>query len=166
MASPLFFVSKKKESALRPCQDYCYLNEGTIKNTYLLPLVGDLVDKLKGEKIFSKLNLRWGYNNVRIKDGDQWKAMFKTNCGIFDPTVMFFGLCNSPATFQGMINETFEDIINKGWIVIYMDDILIFSKDMNKYRKQTLQILQRLRENNLLLELGKCKFKVSEVEFL
>ena len=99
MASPFFFVDKK-DRKLRPCQDYHYLNEHTIKNAYPLPLITELLDKLKDAKYFTKLDVRWGYNNVRIKDGDQWKVAFKTNHGLIEPTVMFFGLCNSPAPFK------------------------------------------------------------------
>ena len=106
MASPFFFVSKK-DGKLRPCQDYRKLNKGTVKNSYPLPLISTLLDKLKGTRYFTKLDLRSGYNNVRIKDGDQWKAAFKTSRGLFEPMVMFFGLCNSPATFQQMMDEIF-----------------------------------------------------------
>ena len=137
MASPFFFVEKKDSEALQPCQDYWYLKEGTIKNAYPLPLIGDLLDKLKGAQWFTKMDIRWGYHNIRIKDGDQWKAAFKTNKGLFEPMVMFFGLCNSPATFQAMMNEIFKDMLAEGWIVIYMDDILIFSKDREKHRERT-----------------------------
>ena len=165
MASPFFFVAKK-DGSLRPCQDYRYLNEGTIKNTYPLPLIGDLVDKLKGATVFSKLDLRSGYNNVRIKEGDQWKAAFKCPKGLFEPTVMFFGLCNSPATFQAMMNEIFKDMIDEGWLVIYMDDMLIFSHDTDTHRKRTLRLLQRLQENDLFLKAEKCVFDTDEVEFL
>jgi hypothetical protein len=105
MASPFSFVSKKEDpEKLRPCQDYRWLNEGTVKNAYPLPLVGDLLDKLKGKKIFTKLDIRWGYNNVRIKPGDEWKAAFKTNKGLYEPLVAFFGLAGMPATFQSMMN--------------------------------------------------------------
>lgn len=165
MASPLFFVGKK-DGSLRPCQDYRYLNEGTIKNAYPLPLVAELVDKLQGAKIFSKLDLRSGYNNVRIKDGDQWKAAFKTHRGLFEPMVMFFGLCNSPGTFQAMMNALFKDMIDEGWIVIYMDDILIFSKDQKTHEERTRRVLQRLQENDLFLKLEKCTFDAPEVEYL
>jgi hypothetical protein len=99
MASPFFFVSKK-DGKLWPCQDYRYLNDWTVKNFYPLPLISEIMDKLKGTKYFTKLDMRWGYNNVRIRKGDEWKAAFKTNKGLFEPTVMFFGMCNSPATFQ------------------------------------------------------------------
>ena len=101
MVSPFFYV-KKKDGKLRPCQDYRYLNEWTIKNTYPLPLISELMDKLAGAKYFTKLDVRWGYN-IRIKDRDQWKAAFKTNKGVFEPTIMFFGMGNSPATFQSMM---------------------------------------------------------------
>ena len=107
MASPFFFMSKKDSNKLQPCQDYHWLNEGTIKNIYPLPRIGDLLNKLKGAKYFTKLDLRWEYNNVRIRKGDEWKAAFKTNQGLFKPLVMFFGLCNSPATFQNMMNDIF-----------------------------------------------------------
>ena len=104
MASPFFFV-KKKDGKLRPVQDYRKLNEFTVKNRYPLPLIQELIDKLKGAKIFTKMDIRWGYNNVRMKEGDEWKAAFRTNRGLFEPTVMFFGLTNSPAIFQGMMKQ-------------------------------------------------------------
>ena len=100
MASPFFYV-KKKDGKLQPCQDYCYLNEWMIKNAYPLPLISELMDKIQGAKYFTKLNVCWGYNNIQIKDGDQWKAVFKTNRGLFEPTMMFFGICNSPAIYDG-----------------------------------------------------------------
>ena len=102
MALPFFFVSKK-DGKLQPCQDYWKLNKGTIKNSYPLPLISTLLDKLKGAKYFTKLDLRSGYN-VQIKDGDQWKAAFKTSRGLFEPMVMSFGLWNSLATFQQMMD--------------------------------------------------------------
>jgi len=88
MASPFFFVSKKEEGKLRPCQDYRYINDWTIKNAYPLPLILEIIDKLKGAKYFTKLDVQWGYNNIWIKKGDEWKAAFKTNRGLFEPTVM------------------------------------------------------------------------------
>ncbi|ESK97666.1 reverse transcriptase-rnase h-integrase [Moniliophthora roreri MCA 2997] len=129
MASPFFFIAKKEKGALRPTQDYRELNKGTIKNAYPLPLISELLDKLKRANVFTKLDLRNRYNNVRIKDGDQWKAAFKMNQGLFEPTVMFFGLSNLPVTFQAFINNILSNFINEEWCVIYMDDILLFSKD-------------------------------------
>src|SRR6266849_8538806 len=118
-ASPFFFV-KKKDGKLRPVQDYRRLNTITIKNQYPLPLIPNVIDKLKDAQIFTKFNVQWGYNNVQIKEGDKWKASFKMNRGMFKPLVMFFGLTNSPASFQSMMNELF----NTGLIFIYMDNIL------------------------------------------
>jgi hypothetical protein len=165
MASPFFFVGKK-DGGMRPCQDYRYLNEGTVKNAYPLPLISELMDQLKGATIFTKMDLRSEYNNVRIKDGDQWKAAFKTNWGLFEPTVMFFGLCNSPATFQAMMNDLFRDMIDEGWLVIYMDDILIASNDLEEHRRRTRMVVNRLHDNDLFLKLEKCYFEVPKVEFL
>ena len=132
MASPFFFV-KKKDGKLRPVQDYRKLNEMTIKNRYPLPLISELIDKLSRAKIFSKMDVRWGYNNIQIKEGDEWKAAFRTNRGLFKPLVMFFGLTNSPATFQTMMNDIFREEIMEGWVVIYMDDILVYSKSEKEH---------------------------------
>ena len=134
MASPFFFV-KKKDGKLRPVQDYQKLNEMTIKNRYPLPLISELINKLTHAKIFSKMDIQWGYNNIQIKEGDEWKAAFRTNRGLFEPLVMFFGLTNSPATFQTMMNDVFREEIAKGWVVIYMDDILVFSENEKDHEK-------------------------------
>ena len=142
MASPFFFV-KKKDGKLRPVQDYRKLNEMTIKNRYPLPLISELIDKLTHAKIFSKMDIRWGYNNIRIKEGDEWKAAFRTNWGLFEPLVMFFGLTNSPATFQTMMNDVFREEIAEGWVVIYMDDILVFSKNEKDHEIHVGRILQK-----------------------
>jgi hypothetical protein len=165
MASPFFFV-KKADGKLRPTQDYRKLNKATIKNRYPLPLIGELIDKLKGAKHFTKLDVRWGYNNVRIKEGDEWKAAFRTNIGLFEPTVMFFGLTNSLATFQAMMNHLFHNLIMEGKVVIYLDDILIFSKDLSEHHKITQRVLQILRENKLSLKPEKCEFEKTETKYL
>jgi hypothetical protein len=136
-ASPFFFVEKKDAKKLRPCQDYRYLNEFTKPNAYPLPLISDLMITLKGSKFFTKLDIRWGYNNVGIKEGDEWKAAFITKKGLFGPTVMFFGLQNSPATFQAMMDDYFRDMIDEGWIAIYMDDILIHARTKEDLEKRT-----------------------------
>src|SRR5271169_4111306 len=165
MASPLFFVGKK-DGKLRPCQDYRYLNEWTIKNAYPLPLISDIMDKLKGAKRFTKLNIRWGYINVRIKEGDKWKAAFKTNKGLFEPTVMFFGLCNSPATFQAMMDDIFKDMLDEGVVIDYMDDLLIPASDNETSEKVTRRVLQRLREHDLYCKPKKCEFDQPKIEYL
>src|SRR5713101_1025734 len=105
-----------------------------VKNQYPLPLIPDVIDKLKDAQIFTKFDVCWGYNNVQIKEDDEWKAAFKMNRGMFKPLVMFFGLTNSPAMFQSMMNELFKDLINTGLIFIYMDDILIATKTMEQHR--------------------------------
>ena len=107
-ASPFFFI-KKKDGKLRPVQDYRKINEWTIKNQYRLLLISELIARVKGATLFTKFDVRWGYNNVRIKEGDQWKAAFITNEGLFEPNVMFFGLTNSLATFQMMMNKIFTE---------------------------------------------------------
>jgi hypothetical protein len=165
MASPFFFV-KKKDGKLRPVQDYRKLNEMTIKNRYSLPLISELIDQLSQATVFSKMDIRWGYNNIRIKEGDEWKAAFRTNRGLFEPLVMFFGLTNSPATFQTMMNDIFREEIAEGWVVIYMDDILVFSKNQKEHEKHVSRILEKLREHKLSLKPEKCWFDKQEIEFL
>ena len=164
-ASSFFFV-KKKDGKLHPCQDYRYLNEHTTHNSYPLPLISDLVDKLKDTCHFTKFDVHWGYNNVCIKDGHQWKAAFITHKGLFEPTVMFFGLCNSSATFQRFMNDSFQDMITEGWLVIYMDDLFIASPDPKTHAERTRHVLQRMTELNLHLKLEKCQFDVLEVKYL
>jgi hypothetical protein len=102
------------------------------------------MDKIKGAKFFTKFDVRWGYNNVRIKAEDQWKAAFKTNRGLFEPTVMFFGMCNFPATFQAMMDSIFSNMIEGRKVIVYMDNILIFAENQEELRERTKQVLQRL----------------------
>ncbi|ESK82950.1 reverse transcriptase-rnase h-integrase [Moniliophthora roreri MCA 2997] len=166
MASPFFFVAKKEKGALRPTQDYRELNKGTVKNAYPLPLISELMDKLKGATVFMKLDLRNGYNNIWIKDGDQWKAAFKTNRGLFELTVMFFRLSNSLATFQAFMNDILSDFIDEGWCVVYMDDILLFSKNQDEHRERTERLMRRLKKHDLFLKPEKCEFDVTEVILL
>lgn len=165
MASPLFFVGKK-DGKLRPCQDYKYLNDGTIKNAYPLPLISEILDKLKNARYFTKLDIRQGYNNVRIREGDQWKAAFSTPFGHFEPMVMFFGLTNSPATFQNMMNDIFRDMIDQSQIVVYMDDILAFAPSISELDQITEKVLQRLEREDLYLKGEKCEFGVQRLEYL
>jgi len=120
MATPVFFV-KKKDSKLRLVQDYHALNAMTMKNKYLLPLIPEPIAKLRRAKYFTELDVRWGFNNIQIKEGDEWKATFRTNHGLYEPLVMFFGLMNSPATFQTMMDDIFEDLISEGVVVVYLD---------------------------------------------
>jgi hypothetical protein len=164
MASPFFFT-KKNDGALHPVQDYQKLNSMTIKNRYPLPLISKSINKLKGAKYFTKLDVRWGYNNVRIKEGDEWKAAFRTNRGLFEPLVMFFGLTNSPATFQTMMNEILKEVVQEGKVLVYLDDILIFSMTLEEHRAVVSQVLQILPKHKLYLKHEKCDFERSETEW-
>jgi RNase H-like domain found in reverse transcriptase/Reverse transcriptase (RNA-dependent DNA polymerase) len=165
MASLFFFV-KKKDGKLWPCQDYRYLNDWTVKNAYPLPLISEIMDKIKGAKFFTKFDVRWGYNNVRIKAEDQWQAAFKTNWGLFEPTVMFSRMCNSLATFQAMMDSIFSDMIEERRVIVYMDDILIFAENQEELQEQTKQVLQRLWEHDLFLKPKKCEFNKTTMEYL
>ena len=165
-ASGFFFVQKKDAKKKCPCQDYQYLNQWTKPNAYPIPLISNLMLKLKGSRYFMKLDMQWGYNNVRLKQGDEWKAAFITNRGLFELMVMFFGLMNSPTTFQAMMDDYFEDLINEGGIVIYMDDILIHAKTKEHLMRRTKQVLDRLKKHDLYLNIDKCFFEKEEVEYL
>ena len=133
---------------------------------YPLPLISELLDKLKGAKYFTKINLRAGYNNVQIRDGDQWKAAFKTSRGLFEPTVMFFGMCNSPVTFQKMMDEIFADQIREGHLIIYMDDMFIHTEDLLMNIACTKKALEQLRKNDLYAKPEKCVFWEKKVDYL
>jgi hypothetical protein len=133
-AAPVFFI-KKKDGTLRLVVDYRKLNAITVKDRYPIPLTQHLLDKLASTKIFSTLNLRWGYDNIRIKNGDETKAAFITNRGLYEPLVMGFGLCNAPATFQRMMNDLFRDMINV-CVVVYLDDIMIYSQNRKEHTTQ------------------------------
>jgi len=138
----------------------------TVKNKYLLPLISKLINKLRGAKYFTKLDVRWGFNNVRMKEGDEWKAAFRTNRGLFEPLVMFFGLCNSLTTFQTMMDDIFDNLITEGVVVVYLDDILIFTETLEEHRRVTRRVMELLQKNDLFLKPEKCEFEKTEVEYL
>ena len=163
--APVFFVGKK-DGKKRIVQDYKYLNEWTIKNNYPLPLISDVLKNIGMKKLFTKMDLRWGYNNVRIKEGDEWKAVFTIPEGSFELTVMFFGLMNSPATFQAMMNELLRDLINTEKVVVFIDDVIVGTETEEGHDKLVMEVIKRLEENDLYVKLEKCKWKVREVEFL
>jgi len=165
MAAPVFFI-KKKNGSLRLVQDYRALNSMTVKNKYPLPLISELMSQLHGARYFTKLDVHWGFNNVRIKPGDEWKAAFQTNRGLFEPLVMFFGMTNSLATFQTMMNDIFRNLIAEGIVVVYLDDILIFTKTEEEHTQALRRMLQVLKENKLFLRLEKCEFYKQRIEYL
>ena len=162
---PVFFVGKKDRKK-RMVQDYRYLNEWTVKNNYPLPLILDILENIGTKKVFTKMDLRWGYNNVRIKEGDKWKAAFTTPEGSFEPTVMFSGLTNSPATFQAMMNELLRDLTNTGKVAVFIDDVIVGTETEEEHDELVAEVIRRLEENDLYVKLEKCKWKVREVEFL
>jgi hypothetical protein len=116
-----------------------------------LPLIDDLIHQLKGAQYFTKLDVRWGYNNVHIREGDEWKATFRTNQGLFEPLVIYFGLTNSPATFQTMMNKIFQDLITEGVVSVHLNDILIFTSSIKEHRRITHLVLDRMHKHKLYL---------------
>jgi RNase H-like domain found in reverse transcriptase/Reverse transcriptase (RNA-dependent DNA polymerase)/Integrase zinc binding domain len=170
-----FFFIKKKDRTLRAVQDYRPVNQWTIRNAYPLPLILELIDRLNGCSLYTKFDIRWGYNNVRIKEGDEWKAAFITNEGLFEPTVMFFRLTNSPATFQTMMNSTFSEEVAECWMTIYMDDMAIHTKRREgktelqhilRHRSYVCRVLVKLMKHNLFLKPEKCTFEQPSIKFL
>ena len=156
----------KKDGTWRMVQDYQHINQWMIKNGYSLPLIADILDGVEKRKMFTKLDLRWGYNNVRIKEGDEWKTAFTTHIGAYKPTVMYFGLMNSPAIFQTMMNDLFRDLINQRDTVTFINDILVATDTEEGHDELVEEVLKRLEENDLFVKPEKCKWKVREVEFL
>jgi len=146
--------------------DYRNLNNQTMKNNYPLPLITDLIDSMGGKRVFTKMDLQWGFNNVRIKEGDEWKGAFTTYVGSFEPIVMFFGMTNSPATFQAMMNEILRDIINEGKVAVFVDDVLVGTETEEGHDKIVEEVLRRLEENNLYVKPEKCAWKVRKIGFL
>lgn len=162
--APILFV-KKKDGSLRLCVDYRGLNNVTIKNRYPLPLINELLDRLSSAKIFTKIDLRGAYNLLRIAEGDKWKTAFRTRYGLFEYLVMPFGLTNAPASFQHLMNNTFHDMLDN-FVIIYLDDILIYSKDLETHEDHVKQVLARLRKAGLYAKAEKCEFHQTKTDFL
>jgi len=163
--SPVFFVGKK-DGSKRMVIDYRNLNDQTIKNNYPLPLITELIDNMGSKKVFTKMDLRWGFNNVRIKEKDEWKEVFTTHIGSFELTVMFFGMTNLPATFQAMMNEILRDLINEGKVAAFVDDVLVETETEKGHDEIVEEILKRLEENNLYIKPEKCVWKARKIGFL
>jgi len=163
--SPVFFVGKKDGSKWM-VMDYYNLNDQTVKNNYPLPLITELIDNMGSKKVFTKMDLRWGFNNVRIKEGDEWKGAFTMHIEFFEPTVMFFGMTNLPATFQAMINEILRDLINEGKVAAFVDDVLVGTETEEGHDEVIEEILRRLKENDLYIKPEKCIWKVRKIGFL
>ena len=152
--SLVYFVGKKNESK-QMVIDYHNLNNQTVKNNYLLPLITELIDNIDGKKVFTKIDLRQGFNNMRIKEEDEWKGVFTMHMGSFEPTVMFFGMTNLLAIFQAMINEILRDLINKGKVTAFINNVLVGTETEEKHDEIMEEILRRLEENDLYIKLEK-----------
>ena len=167
-ASPMFYRAKK-DGKLRPIIDYRALNSWTVRDVYPLPLIGSIIDHLQGKTLFTKLDLRWGFNNIRIKEEDQWAAAFKTPFGMYKPAVMLFGLCNSPATFCRAMAHMFRPLMNKypTELFVYVDDVLIATKgDVTRHRIIVDEVLDLLAIESYFLRPAKCTFEQTRVDYL
>lgn len=164
VASSFFFVAKK-DGGLRPCIDYRALNNITVKFRYPLPLVPAALEQLRDAKIFSKLDLRSAYNLVRIRQGDEWKTAFVTPTGHYEYLVMPYGLSNAPSVFQGFINEVFREYLNL-FVMVFIDDILIYSSNPTDHVKHVSLVLTKLREFQLFVKAEKSLFHQTAVHFL
>ncbi len=162
--APVLFVHKK-DGTLRMCVDYRALNKATVKNRYPLPCIDDLFDRLSRAKVFSRIDLRSGYYQIRIAEGDEEKTACRTRYGSYEFLVMPFGLTNALATFCTLMNDIFRKWFND-FVVVYIDDILIYSGSLEEHEEHLCKVFQRLRENKLYAKLEKCEFGVTEVDFL
>jgi hypothetical protein len=162
--APVIFVPKK-DGTQRMCMDYRSLNEVTIKNMYPLPRIEGLFDQLKGACIFSKIDLRSGYHQLKIRASDILKIAFITQYSLYEYTVLSFGLTNAPAYFTYLMNNVFMEYLDK-FVVVFIEDILIFSKHEEEHDKHLRLLLQKLRENQQYAKLNKCEFWLKEVSFL
>ena len=162
--APILFI-KKKDGSLRLAVDYRGLNRITRKDRYPLPLIPDLLDRLRSARIFTKIDLRGAYNLVRIADGDEWKTAFRTRYGSYEFQVMHYGLTNAPASFQRFMNDIFKDLLDV-CVVVYLDDILIYSENPTLHTTHVHEVFRRLRANNLYAKLEKCDFNVDSTNFL
>jgi hypothetical protein len=162
--APILFVPKK-DGGLRLCVDYRGLNSITIKNRYPLPLITEIMDRVTGANYFSKIDLKDAYYRIRIKAGDEWKTAFRTRYGHYEFLVVPMGLTNAPATFQAYINKALRGLVDD-FCIVYLDDILIFSKTKEEHDEHLQRVSQRLREAELYAKPSKCRFYQTEIEFL
>jgi hypothetical protein len=155
----------KKDGSRQLVVDYWKLNARSKKNVYPLPRPDNLMSKLRGAKLFTKLDLHWGYNNVRVKEGNKWKTAFRTKYGLFETLVMPFGLSGAPGAFQAMMNKVFQDLLDIS-VIIYLDNILIFSRNPEEHESHVKEVLQRLMNMQLFCKGSKCEFHQTTVEYL
>jgi hypothetical protein len=166
--SPTFLI-KKKNNDYRVVQDYQQLNKYTVPDRHPLPLITELIEQLHGKQLFTKFDIRMGYNNIQIKEEDRHKAAFTTPLGQYEPTVMSFGLCNAPGTFVRTMNRVFHPLLGKypQELLIYMDDILIATTHNIEHHRQIVrEVLETMRRESFFLKTAKCKFEQPRVEYL
>jgi hypothetical protein len=156
---------KKKDQSLRLCVDYRPLNVVTIKNKYSLPRIDILFDQLAGAKVFSKVDIRLGYHQIKIRPEDVRKTAFSTMYGLYEYLVMSFGLINALAHFMYMMNSVFMPELDK-FVVVFIDDILVYSKNKDEHEQHLRIILQCLYDQQLYVKFSKCEFWLKEVPFL
>ena len=157
--------SKKKDGSLRLCVSYCGLNKLTKKDRYPLPLIADLLNSPSHAKVYSKIDLRHAYHLVHIADGDEWKTAFRTRYSSYEWLVMPFGLMNAPSAFQRFINTVFADMLDVT-VIVYLDDILIYSDNLEDHKKHVREVLRRLRKHGLYAKPKKCEFHTDTTEYL
>jgi hypothetical protein len=162
--APVIFI-RKKDGSWRLCIDYRQLNKATIKNQYPLPRIDDLFDQMKGATVFSKIDLRSGYHQLRIKEDDVPKTAFKTRFGHYEFTVLPFGLTNTPGVFMSLMNGVFREYLDK-FVQVFIDDILIYSRTTEEHDEHLRLVLQCLREHKLYGKLSKCSFYQSRIHYL
>ncbi|KAL0551242.1 hypothetical protein IC582_010328 [Cucumis melo] len=162
--APVLFV-KKKDGSMRLCIDYRELNKVTVKNRYPLPRIDDLFDQLQGATVFSKIDLRSGYHQLRIKEEDVPKTAFRSRYGHYEFIVMSFGLTNAPAVFMDLMNRVFREFLDT-FVIVFIDDILIYSKTEAEHEEHLRMVLQTLRDNKLYAKFSKCEFWLKQVSFL
>jgi hypothetical protein len=163
-AAPLLLAAKPG-GGVRVCQDYRGLNNITIKSRYPLPLIRETLDSLNKAKIFTKLDVIAAFNKLRIAEGHEWKIAFITCFGLFETLVTPFGLCNAPASFQNYINDVLWDLLDKT-CTAYLDDVIIYSQNLKDYRRQVRDVVQRLDDAGLQIDIDKCEFETSRVKYL
>ena len=167
-ASALFY-QKKKDRKLRPIMDYRILNKWTVRDNYPLPLITNIIERLQGKTLFSKFDIHWGYNNIRIKEEDRWKAAFKTPFSLYEPTVMYFGLTNSPATFCRAMQKMLRNWLNKcpEETGNYINDMVVATNgNLPRHQQIVSKLLSIFQQNSYFLRPAKCKFEVTRIECL